>query len=247
MPGRIVLYNVFSDSSRGPEIFGTESWHFYLRNLLLNFNAWFLLALCAAPLACLAQVISKPTSPGTFGKIMGFIAPFYLWLAIFSAQSHKEERFMYPMYPFLCLNAAFVIHMMIVHVGTSDSTLSVVSARLKTLLTVLFLLTIAVVGGLRTIGSVTAYSAPLDVYQSLQNSTCVNGEGNLCLGKEWYRFPSSYFLPEKMRAKFIRSAFDGLLPGQFSEASTTYGLPPTWLIPPGMNDRNEEDSGKLVR
>jgi alpha-1,2-mannosyltransferase len=51
-----------------------------------------------------------------------------------------------------------------------------------------------------------------------------------------------------MRAKFIKSEFDGLLPGEFSEAQTGFGMwPGAWLIPSGMNDQNIEDMGKYVR
>ena len=32
-----------------------------------------------------------------------------LWLLIFSLQPHKEERFMYPVYPLICATAAFTI------------------------------------------------------------------------------------------------------------------------------------------
>ena len=32
--------------------------------------------------------------------------PFYAWLAIFSLQPHKEERFLYVVYPILCFNAS---------------------------------------------------------------------------------------------------------------------------------------------
>ena len=50
VPLNIILYNVFSGPGRGPEIYGTEAWHFYIRNLLLNFNIWFILAVAAFPL-----------------------------------------------------------------------------------------------------------------------------------------------------------------------------------------------------
>ena len=70
----------------------------------------------------------------------------------------------------------------------------------------------------------------------------------VCFGKDWYRFPSSYFLPKGMHAKFVKSEFAGLLPGEFSEAKTGFGFfPGTWLVPRGMNDRNVEDPGKYVR
>lgn len=50
-----------------------------------------------------------------------------------------------------------------------------------------------------------------------------------------------------MRAQFIKSEFDGLLPGQYNEAAIGFGLfPGTWLVPAGMNDKNEEDPGKYV-
>ena len=33
----------------------------------------------------------------------------YLWLAIFFLQPHKEERFLFPIYPLFCLNAAITV------------------------------------------------------------------------------------------------------------------------------------------
>jgi alpha-1,2-mannosyltransferase len=34
------------------------------------------------------------------------LSGFYIWLGVLSLQPHKEERFMYPAYPLLGLNAA---------------------------------------------------------------------------------------------------------------------------------------------
>lgn len=102
-------------------------------------------------------------------------------------------------------------------------------------------------GLLRTIGAVTAYRAPLQVYRALEAPGMARPGVNLCLGKEWYRFPSSYHLPNGTRAKFVRSEFSGLLPGEFSEATIGFGFfPGTWLIPAGMNNRNEGDPSKYV-
>ena len=249
VPWRIVSYNIFSGSSRGPDIFGTEPWHFYIRNLLLNFHIWFLLALCAGPIIML-QFLSRSysTTKMSLLRSLMFITPFYLWLAVFSLQPHKEERFMYPAYPFLCLNAAITAHNVLFYLGHSNpqTLIGKLPAKLK-LLGMIGLASFAVVIGLlRTAGTVTAYHAPLEIYQPLQNREYANMEGAVCLGKEWHRFPSSYFLPKNMRARFVKSSFDGLLPGQFSEASIGFGLFPTWLVPSGMNDRNMEDPGKHV-
>lgn len=39
----IIKYNIFSDG-RGPELYGTEPWYYYILNGFLNFNIVFLLA-----------------------------------------------------------------------------------------------------------------------------------------------------------------------------------------------------------
>jgi alpha-1,2-mannosyltransferase len=104
----------------------------------------------------------------------------------------------------------------------------------------------------RVYGIYSAYSAPLSIYSRLWASshgqpTLGNQEDLVCFGKEWYRFPSSYFLPRDMRAKFIRSEFRGLLPGEFSEAKIGFGFwSGTWLPTSGLNDGNIEDPGKYV-
>jgi alpha-1,2-mannosyltransferase len=123
-----------------------------------------------------------------------------------------------------------------------------VPAKLK-LAAVMSVILLAINGGLlRTLGMVTAYNAPLKVLEPLGQLEMVRPGDSVCFGKEWYRFPSSFFLPEGLRAKFIRSGFRGLLPGEFPDApdySTL--LESTSRIPEGMNDRNEEDEGKYVR
>lgn len=155
---------------------------------------------------------------------------------------------MYPAYPFLCLNAAIAMHTVLNYLGhpSPKSGIRKIPAKVRFALVGVSVLAIATVGILRTVGIVSAYSAPLEIYKPLQDPEYADMQGNVCLGKEWYRFPSSYFLPKNMRPKFVKSAFDGLLPGEFSETGTVSGIYPTWLIPPGMNDQNVEDPGKHV-
>lgn len=250
VPWRIVFYNVFSGSSRGPNIFGTEPWDFYIRNLLLNFNIWFLLALAAAPVLALQFIFGGRTRTSqNWIRNVVFVTPFYLWLVIFSSQAHKEERFMYPAYPCLGLNAAIALHTMLGYLGSSDPKKLV--NKIPPILRLAFVSAIVLLsidlGVFRTYGLVSAYRAPLQIYAPLQRPEFAGLEETVCIAKEWYRFPSSYFLPRNMRAKFVKSAFDGLLPGEFNEAKIGFGLfPGTWLIPPGMNDQNLEDPGKYV-
>jgi alpha-1,2-mannosyltransferase len=250
VPLNIVLYNVFSGGSRGPDIYGVEPWHFYVRNLALNFNLWFFLALAAFPLLLIQHVIlQKVVSKQTLLRSVVFVSPFYLWLAVFTAQPHKEERFMYPVYPALALNAAISLHILLANFGSTDPRhlVSKIPASVKLALVSLPLLLSFDLGMLRTIGTFTAYSAPLSVYGPLHNPGVAQPGDNVCLGKEWYRFPSSFALPHNVHAKFIKSEFSGLLPGEFSEANVGFGLfPGTWLVPPGMNDENMEDVGKYT-
>lgn len=178
------------------------------------------------------------------------MSPFYLWLGIFSFQPHKEERFMYPMYPALALNAAMALHIILAAFGRSDPTSLVgkIPAKLKLLIVSATILTSLNIGLARIYGIYSAYSAPLKVYEPLESGKVGSPGEWVCFGKEWYRFPNSYHLPNGMRAKFVKSEFDGLLPGEFAEERIGFGIwPGARLIPPGMNDQNIEDPGKYVR
>lgn len=250
----IVKYNIFS-STGGPDLYGTEPWTFYFRNLAINFNIWFILALLSLPFFLLQKALNAKQHSFQSGLLtIVFLTPFYMWLGIFTLQPHKEERFMYPAYPFLALNAAIAFHIMLSTLGSSDpkTIIGKVPARLKLLVVTIGLLVSLDLGLTRIVGIYTAYSAPLKIYEPLGAGVIgeqgIGGRGdNVCFGKEWYRFPSSYFLPRDMHAKFIRSEFRGLLPGEFSEARTGFGLfGGTWLPTSGLNDRNEEDLSKYV-
>ncbi|KAL6231318.1 hypothetical protein BDW75DRAFT_233690 [Aspergillus navahoensis] len=250
VPWNIVAYNVFGGEGRGPEIFGTEPWTFYVRNLLLNFNVWFIFAISAAPLLLLQAVFrAQTTNKETLLRTVTLLSPFYMWFGIFSLQPHKEERFMYPAYPFLALNAAIAFHMTLSYIGSSDpkELIGRVPAKLK-LAGVMSFIVLAISGGLlRTLGMITAYNAPLKVLQPLERLEVAQSGDLVCFGKEWYRFPSSFFLPDKMRAKFIQSEFHGLLPGEFQNAPNYLALlEGASRIPEGMNDRNEEDMTKYT-
>ncbi|KIV79750.1 hypothetical protein PV11_07295 [Exophiala sideris] len=249
VPWRIVAYNIFGGKDRGPDIFGTEPWDYYIRNLLLNFNLWFVLAAISGPLFLLQSLVfGQRTTNQPLLRTLTFMSPLYLWLGIFTLQPHKEERFMFPAYPFLALNAAIAFHSLLAWIGSPDSVVfGRIPGKLK-LAAILPVIFLAInIGLLRIVGTVTAYRAPLQIYDALETSNLTGSADTVCFGKDWYRFPSSHFLPNGVHAKFIKSEFDGLLPGEFHEGKTGFGLfPGTWLIPPGMNDRNEEDTGRYI-
>jgi alpha-1,2-mannosyltransferase len=185
-------------------------------------------------------------SHASFFRNLSYASPLYLWLAIFTVQPHKEERFMYPVYPFIALNAAISFHIILQVFGHSSRVryLAKIPPTLKLGAITMFLAIAIAFSFLRSASLATGYTAPLKIYLPLQE--LAKPGDTVCLGKEWYRFPSSYFLPEDVRAKFIKSAFTGLLPGEFKEDGRGF-YSGTWSIPSGMNNENKEDPGKYVR
>jgi len=170
------------------------------------------------------------------------LASIYLWLVIFSFQPHKEERFMYVIYPLICYNAAHAIEAcadIFQELSAGKLRFSYTQGCIRAFRWGIFL-SHSVISLARILALVRAYSAPMQVYEDIRPSSTV------CLAKEWYRFPSSFFIPSDSQAFFVKSAFDGLLPGRFYEANHTDWRRGTWRIPPGMNDQNQEDLSHVV-
>jgi alpha-1,2-mannosyltransferase len=94
-----VLYNM-AGRAGGPDLFGTEPWYYYLLNLGLNFSVLLPVALLNGPLVLLQSFTKE--------KILLW-ANMFLSLMIFSMQNHKEERFLFALYPLICLNASMFL------------------------------------------------------------------------------------------------------------------------------------------
>ncbi|KAF9084521.1 mannosyltransferase [Mortierella sp. AD031] len=276
VPLNIVLYNVFGGDV-GPDIFGTEPWWFYILNGILNFNVLFLAALVSLPVLLVTYFTipdALPNSPSNPGKIKEplllfslKLSPFYLWFAIFTAQPHKEERFLFVVYPLICFNAVmtlFMVQKLVQRALDRFVTRSKTAAihKYSAGLVWVVLIAAAALSISRILALHEHYSAPIDVYRkafdlvkvprpiviegsdpiivaasaSTNGATAEDVEGSktqkpevvrVCVGKEWYRFPSHYFLPEGAKLGLIKSHFDGLLPGEFLEATNGMGeLPP---------------------
>jgi alpha-1,2-mannosyltransferase len=220
-PLHLVLYNRGS----GSELYGVESWHFYIRNMFLNFNFTLLLALLAPIVLVFTRQI----------RFLLYLSPFYLWFIFYSYIPHKEERFMFVVYPVCCLAGAVCLDM----IGRRISPSSIIVYALQLLIVAV----ICLIGLSRTIGQVVNYRAPLQVYahlsEHLNETTSIT---NVCVGKEWYRFPSNFFLPhENTRLKFIKTEFTGLLPKPYEK-----GPDATKIIPTTMNDDNREEPDRYI-
>ncbi|KAK2461410.1 hypothetical protein APHAL10511_005873 [Amanita phalloides] len=295
VPWNIVRYNVFGGVNRGPDLYGTSPWHFYISNLILNFNILLPLALAAVPALIITYYIDRQrlgfstasldqSSPYTILAVR--LAPFYLWLGIFTLQPHKEERFMFPAFPLLCFNAAVTLYLVrgwqeVIFIKRTSSpyrasrtslfrnfTLSVVLSA--SILSICRIVAMRVYYGapmsllyrfqydeLPRLLNVTGYlSAPSDVYDEeapqVDLSPIRGFNLRLCLGKEWHRFPGHYLIPNDIRIDFIKSEFNGLLPGHFDKGTYASNVTDWWLwpqtrvIPSDLNDLNIEEPSHYV-
>ena len=242
VPLNIVLYNVFGGEGEGPEIFGVEPFSYYILNLLLNFNVVF-------PLAYAGSLMN----PFLYSKSkLSFVVasmPLLIWSFIFFGQPHKEERFLYPIYPLICLNAAlltsklFSIHSQIF--GKVVQSPNYIRRVWSAFVQGGFALAIITVSILRIINLVENYSAPLVVFSSVAGLPQGNDIQNVCIGREWYHYPNSFFLPDNYRLRFVKSGFNGLLPGDFNEEFSTL-REQTAFVPQHMNNKNQFEEDKVV-
>ncbi|XP_068086468.1 alpha-1,2-mannosyltransferase ALG9 [Anabrus simplex] len=246
-PFNILAYNVFT--SHGPNLYGTEPWTFYFINGFLNFNFVFVAALVAPVMLLIVSwlVPSKPRNAGCLPYYLS-IAPLYIWFAVFFTQPHKEERFLFPVYPMICLCGAITvdcIQKLWFRFFVTDAERGSHYLNHTTPIMVAFLAVCSLLGLSRMFALYHGYHAPFDLFMELNN---LNVERNLppdmqinvCMGKDWYRFPSTFFLPaNNWHLQFLRSEFRGQLPRPFSPLPNG-----TTLIPPHMNDMNREEPSR---
>nr|XP_058145098.1 alpha-1,2-mannosyltransferase ALG9 isoform X2 [Dasypus novemcinctus] len=248
-PLNIVLYNVFTP--HGPDLYGTEPWYFYLMNGFLNFNIAFALALLVLPLTSLMEYLLQRFHVQNLGHPYWLtLAPMYIWFIIFFIQPHKEERFLFPVYPLICLCGAVALsalqkcyHFVFQRYRLEHYT---VTSNWLALGTVLLF---GLLSFSRSVALFRGYHGPLDLYPEFYRiatdptiHTVPEGRPvNVCVGKEWYRFPSSFLLPDNWQLQFIPSEFRGQLPKPFAEGPLA-----TRIIPADMNDQNLEELSRYV-
>ncbi|XP_071527960.1 alpha-1,2-mannosyltransferase ALG9 [Panulirus ornatus] len=245
-PFNIVMYNVFT--SHGPDIYGTEPWSFYIFNGFLNFNIIFLAAIASLPVyGIMLYVVQLPKKSSVYLPFWLSLSPMYLWLTIFIIQPHKEERFLFPVYPLICLAGAINIDCC----QKLWSSLLTVKRQHYLNHTGWFALVVVIITSTlsisRIVGQYKAYHAPLETFMELNRLAAEENYPSdrpitVCMGKEWHRFPSSFFLPGlNWNLQFIESEFRGQLPKPYSQEANG-----TTIIPEHMNDANIEEKSRYV-
>lgn len=102
---------------------------------------------------------------------------------------------------------------------------------------------VGVVSVMRVVALHQYYHAPLKVYARLEEISSAKTPNNVCIGKEWHRFPSNFFVPANTNVKFIKSLTKTVLPKPFKQDGTWSGI---WEPAHGFNNKNELDPDLLV-
>ncbi|GBG63602.1 hypothetical protein CBR_g38668 [Chara braunii] len=273
----LVLYNVAGGGDS--HLYGVEGPFYYLRNCANNFNV-------ALPLALLLPffaLLFKRRWMSSLSLVLVGVSPVYVWMTFMSTVAHKEERFMYVIYPLVCTAAAVSLNVLCTHDVDASRRLTSFHAESRASTTAYPFFS-AVMSGVRrltlllfvilSLSRITAllhnYSAPMKIYSALPSLAAhpgveeppppwspVNGWPGisarrkdlggvdsvvLCVGSEWYRYPSSYFLPSvNYSIGFLDDGFRGLLPFPFG-----IGGGGTASAPEHFNNRNKAAVGQFV-
>ncbi|KAL1162165.1 hypothetical protein V6Z11_A07G183800 [Gossypium hirsutum] len=98
------------------------------------------------------------------------ISPLYIWLSFMSLQPHKEERFLYPIYPLVCVAASAVIEsftdLFRDKYNPYDNSIKVMMAKF---LRPVALSLILCASHSRTFSLINGYAAPMEVYKILEH------------------------------------------------------------------------------
>jgi alpha-1,2-mannosyltransferase len=99
-------YNVVGGESA---LYGVESPSYYLRNGFNNLQLLLPLVLLLPILSHMLMGDASPARRGQGALLLASIAPVYVWLGAITALPHKEERFLYVVYPLVsALECVFV-------------------------------------------------------------------------------------------------------------------------------------------
>ena len=299
----IALYNS-NTTTGGATLYGTAPASYYLLNLTLNFNLTLPLALLCPLVALLVYALYRSAVDA---QLLLWTSPLFVWLAAMLIMPHKEERFLFVVYPLLCWCAAYTaVYLVLIarqflccaqakrtrggreeeheedeQLPTKVKTALMLSAPLGTYasLSLGFLaVAVALLSASRVVALIVHYNAPFDIYTTLAQrvtatssnpfaasspSTNPFAAADVCVGKEWYRFASHFFLPSASnhsvvhQLQFLPSSFTGLLPRHFPasiDESPLSALESAWrrradgtrAVSPYQNDANREERERYV-
>ena len=182
------------------------------------------------------------------GLRFSVLAPLILWFLLIGLRPHKEERFVFPVYPLIVLAGAIGLEHMIQtarlvwNLISQDREQSIHRGRIIFILRAAVLIACSAISIFRMLALSNYYGAPVQLYTVLNQDIVFNDidRTTVCVGGDWHRFPSSFFLPEGSHLAFLPSEFKGQLPQPFAPG----GVAVKPLQP--INDMNREEVSRYV-
>ena len=224
----IVRYNLFNNND---SLYGTEPLSYYLKNLILNFNIG-IIGLLVLPVMIFTRQRQQHRKEQR--ELRTLVYPLYLWILITFPRPHKEERFLYPIYPILVFSAYYFVDTSLNFAGRVVSGLSrhkELSERQRTFCHAIIWGPVIVLSLLRIEALKRYYQEPVEqVYERVSQ---LEGPVTVCTAGEWYRFRSSFYLPPSSQLQFTPSSFKGQLPQHFGDNQP-------------FNSENREESSRYV-
>lgn len=248
---------VYNSQGGGDELYGVEPFSYYVKNLALNFNVVSLLGVMALPVIWVLKFVKGRRDGDTLWVETLLLLPMYIWMVLIFPRPHKEERFLYPIYPMLSYGAAITVREGLSLLTALSPTFdrwsrSGWSSR-KLFIGVVALCAPAAVSTLRSLALHRYYSAPVEVYRELfyhasavtPSSSVTPATSYVCTAGEWYRFPSSFFLPANHKLGYLKSSFEGQLPQPFTVHGSRFES--LAMLEAGrFNDRNVEEMDRYI-
>jgi alpha-1,2-mannosyltransferase len=249
----IFLYNAVGGSTdeagakTGDELYGVEPASYYVKNLLLNFSGIPMIAAAFPAIYFVKFAVTKTARAVDHVKFI-VVLPLLLWFALLFSRPHKEERFLFPVYHLIAFSAALTLDYVRQSVPAISHGWAMRQMYAKYLLPLL-LVALAIISLGRISALSNHYSAPIAVYTDLYNHLSAADPAAaraaptaVCVGGEWHRFPSHFFLPESTSLHFVESSFKGQLPQPFTEGGSKVKPPQ----PFNALNREEESRYTLV-
>ena len=271
-PLNILLYNSLGGS--GDELYGIEPASYYYSNLILNLGILWPIA-CSTPLVVMRNYLkynSVSVDSNHKNKItLMLMIPTIVWVGILLNRPHKEERFMYPIYPLIAFLATYTI------LSTCDLVGGLVSAifnethslsiydllddddreynkttilksknttRFKFSIIAVIILIFFSMGFSRIASNNFNYGGYINLWKDM--SEIIMNDSNyqklhICTGGEWYYFPSHFFLPKNAQLDYVYDNFHGQLPQYFAKENGTFSEPSQ-----PFNDKNKEEKSRYI-
>lgn len=251
----IITYNA---GGSGDELYGIEPTSYYVKNLLLNLNLMAVLGVVAIPIYLLVPSLEREPTAAAFidWNIVSMLLCLPAWFAVTIPRPHKEERFLFPVYPVLVFGAVLTVDTVLtrlilpllrkLRVAVPETAAQEKrQQQVRVLGHVAIWIPVILISLCRTAALQKYYSAPLAVYSTLSTQPSLQTQHShlVCTCGEWYRFPSSFYLPTGVQLGFLPSSFTGQLPQAFSEHGSRQA---SQAVLQPFNDRNLEQKERYV-